>query len=131
VAAPLARPPFRQALRTGLHRRCPYCGKGRVIERWPNKILPRCALCGLSYHRESGYCIGGMILTYGFTIGVVIAVFLVSLLLPDNPNLSDNRRFTLWITFAIPVMLILMPYAYSLWLSLDFWVEPWQPKRVD
>jgi uncharacterized protein (DUF983 family) len=114
-----------------LHRRCPYCGKGRVIERWPNKILPRCALCGLSYHRESGYCIGGMILTYGFTIGVVIAVFLVSLLLPDNPNLSDNRRFTLWITFAIPVMLILMPYAYSLWLSLDFWVEPWQPKRVD
>jgi uncharacterized protein (DUF983 family) len=131
VAAPLVRPAFREALRTGLHRRCPNCAKGRVLERWPNKILPRCPNCGLSYYRESGYYIGGMMLTYGFTIGAVLLVFLVSLLLPDNPNLSDNRRFALWIAFAIPVMLILMPYAYSLWLSLDFWIEPWAPRRVD
>jgi len=70
-----------------------------------------------------------MIITYVLTIMVVIPVFLVSLLLPDLRGVSDNVRLALWILFTVPVSLLLMPYAYSLWLNLDFWIEPWTPPR--
>jgi len=123
----LVRPPFLSTVRNALRLRCPNCRQGVVLERWPNKILPRCAVCGLSYHRESGYYIGGMIVTYGLTLLVVIPVFLLSILLPDIKGLSDYWRFAAWILFAIPLSLFFMPYAYSLWLSVDFWMEPWKP----
>ena len=126
---PLARPPFRAAVRDALRLRCPNCRQGPVLERWPNKILPKCAVCGLSYHRESGYYIGGMIVTYGLTLLVVIPVFLISIFLPDIKGISDYSRLALWILFAIPLSLFFMPYAYSLWLSVDFWLEPWRPEK--
>ena len=59
----------------------------------------------------------------------VIVVFLISLLLPDIKNLTDYARFAVWIAFAIPLSLFFMPYSYSLWLSLDYWVEPWKPEK--
>jgi uncharacterized protein (DUF983 family) len=126
---PDVRPPFRATLRDALRLRCPNCRQGPVLARWPNKILPACPHCGLSYFRESGYYIGGMIITYGLTLAVVIPVFLLSLLLPDFPGLSDSARFALWVLFAVPLSIALMPYSYSLWLSLDFWLEPWKPQE--
>jgi len=99
-----------------------------VLARWPNKICPTCLRCGLSFFREPGYYIGGMIITYGLTLMVVIPVFLVSLLLPDLKSVSDDGRLALWLLFAVPLSLLLMPYAYSLWLHLDFWLEPWTPQ---
>jgi len=119
--------PLRSVLHDALHLRCPYCNQGRVLARWPNKIHPECSRCGLSFFREQGYYIGGMIITYGLTLAVVIPVFLVSLLLPDLRIVSDNARFALWVLFAVPLSFLLMPYAYSLWLHLDFWLEPWRP----
>jgi uncharacterized protein (DUF983 family) len=121
--------PLRSVLREALRLRCPNCEQGRVLARWPNKIYPECSRCGLSFFREQGYYIGGMIITYGLTLAVVIPAFLASLLLPDLRFLSDNGRFALWVLFAVPLSFLLMPYAYSLWLHLDFWLEPWAPKE--
>jgi uncharacterized protein (DUF983 family) len=126
---PIVRPPFRAAVRDVLFLRCPNCRVGRVLDRWPNKMLPRCAVCGLSFFRESGYYIGGMIVTYALTIAIVIPVFLFSLLLPYYDALSNYARYGLWVLFALPLALVLMPYSYSLWLSLDFWLDPWQPPK--
>jgi uncharacterized protein (DUF983 family) len=123
------RPPFRTALRGALRLRCPYCQQGRVLARWPNNIFPKCPHCGLSFFREPGYYIGGMIFTYGFTIAVVIPVFLALLYLPDMKSVSQNVRFAVWVLFAVPLSLLFMPYAYSLWLHLDFWLEPWAPPK--
>jgi uncharacterized protein (DUF983 family) len=130
MRGPLARPPFLAAVRDALRLCCPNCREGPVLARWPNKILPSCPFCGLSYFREPGYFIGGMIVTYGLTLLVVIPVFLISLLLPDVKGLSDYSRLGLWILFAVPLALVLMPYSYSLWLSLDFWLEPWNPEKT-
>jgi len=120
---------FRDAVRGALRLRCPYCREGRVLARWPNKMYPECLRCGLSLIREPGYYIGGMIITYGLTLMIVIPIFLISLLLPDWKRLSDYGRFALWVLFAVPLSLILMPYAYSFWLHLDFWYEPWTPEE--
>lgn len=119
--------PLRGVLHDALRLRCPYCQQGCVLARWPNKVYPECSRCGLSFFREQGYYIGGMIITYGLTLAVVIPVFLASLLLPDLRIVSDNGRFALWVLFAVPLSFLLMPYAYSLWLHLDFWLEPWRP----
>jgi hypothetical protein len=70
-----------------------------------------------------------MIVTYGLTLAVVIPVFLLSLFLPDLKAVSHNGRFALWVLFTVPLSFVLMPYAYSLWLHLDFWLEPWRPPQ--
>jgi len=124
-------PSFRDALRSGLHRRCPFCQQGRLFRAWPNRMLLRCPVCGLSYFRESGYYVGGMMFTYGLAaIALLIAYFALSPF-PDVKFLTDNERLALWITFAVILTLALMPYAYSLWLSLDYWMEPWSPGDSD
>jgi uncharacterized protein (DUF983 family) len=120
---------LRSVIRDALRMRCPYCQRGCLLARWPNKIFPECSRCGLSFFREQGYYIGGMIITYGLTLALVIPVFLVSLLLPDLKTVSENARFALWVLFGIPLSFLLMPYAYSLWLHLDFWFEPWKPEQ--
>jgi uncharacterized protein (DUF983 family) len=125
----LRRPPFSLALRDALRYRCPHCHEGRIFVRWPNKMLPRCAVCGLSYFRESGYYVGGMIFTYGLTAGVLLAVYLVLLLFPDSKSLSDNERIALWMVAAFILSIVLSRPAYSLWLSVDYWVEPWRVER--
>jgi len=70
-----------------------------------------------------------MIITYGLTLMVVVPVFLVSLFLPDLRGVSDYGRLAVWVLFTVPLSWLLMPYAYSLWLHLDFWIEPWTPPQ--
>jgi uncharacterized protein (DUF983 family) len=123
------RPSFRQLLLNALHCRCPNCRRGRIFRGWPNRVLRRCPDCGLSYFRESGYFLGGMIITYILTAFILLAVYLVSLLVPAVGILSENLKFAFWACLAISLTLVLMRPAYSLWLSLDFWIDPWQPNE--
>jgi hypothetical protein len=97
--------------------------------RWPNKMLPRCGVCGLSYFRESGYYVGGMIFTYALTAGVLLSVYLVLLLFPDSKAISENWQIGLWGVSAFVLSIVLSRPAYSLWLSVDYWLEPWRVER--
>jgi uncharacterized protein (DUF983 family) len=117
------------ALATALKRRCPRCRQGKFLDRFPNKVLPECPVCRLSYFRESGYYVGGMIVTYGLTAFALIVTYLISLAVPDLGGLSENARFALWTIFAVVLSVVLMPVSYSLWLSLDYWLEPWSSSR--
>jgi hypothetical protein len=51
----------------------------------------------------------------------------VSLLFPGTAIFSENFKFVFWASLAILLTLVMMRPAYSLWLSLDFWIDPWQP----
>lgn len=97
--------------------------------RWPNKMLPKCSICGLSYFRESGYYVGGMIFTYGLTAGVLLAAYLVLLLFPDWKSISENVRIASWAAAAFVLSVVLSRPGYSLWLSVDYWLEPWRVER--
>lgn len=119
------RPPFRLALGYALRMRCPRCHKGRIFGNWLNKVLPACPNCGLPYYRESGYYLGGMILTYVFTAFTLLAIFFAGLLLPDSV-LSENVKLALWVALAIALSLLFVRPAYSLWLAADFWIDPWE-----
>jgi hypothetical protein len=92
-------------------------------------MLLRCSVCGLSYFRESGYYVGGMIFTYALTAGVLLAVYLVLLLFPDSKVITENWRIGLWAVSAFVLSIVLSRPAYSLWLSVDYWLEPWRVER--
>lgn len=94
-------------------------------------MFPRCPVCGLSYFRESGYYVGGMIFTYGMTAAVLVLVYLIQLAFPDAKSVTDNERLAIWIVFALAINLALMRNAYSLWLAMDYWMEPWSPRDVE
>jgi uncharacterized protein (DUF983 family) len=117
----------RKVLLNALHCRCPNCRQGRIFRGWPNRVLPRCPNCGLPYFREPGYYMGGMIITYILTAFIVVVLYLASLGIPDANRLSENLTYAFWGCLAICLTVMLMRPAYSIWLSLDFWIDPWQP----
>src|SRR5579862_8559278 len=80
----IVRPPIREAIANALRFRCPNCHVGPIFANWLNKILPRCPHCGLPYHRESGYYLGGMIITYILTAVVLVPLYVVTVFLPGN-----------------------------------------------
>jgi len=49
------------------------------------------------------------------------------LLFPRAGAFSENFQFVFWASFAVLLTLVLVRPAYSLWLSLDFWIDPWEP----
>jgi uncharacterized protein (DUF983 family) len=125
----MPRPPLKQILSRAARWRCPNCGQGALF-RGVFRMLPRCPVCGLSYFPEQGYYMGAMIINYGITTAAVVAIFLLSLLLPDFTRLSTNSKIALWMSFAVALSLALMRHSYSLWLALDFWVKPRQPDKM-
>jgi uncharacterized protein (DUF983 family) len=122
-----SRRPISEALRTALRCRCPRCGRGKLFRSWFNLMLPRCPFCGLPYFRESGYYVGGMIFSYGITAAVLLIIWFASMPFPDVKSMTDNERLGVWIVIALAVNLASVRHAYSLWLSIDYWLEPWSP----
>jgi hypothetical protein len=63
------------ALRRGLSKRCPHCGRGPIFSGWSHH-LERCASCGLVYERNPGD-------TWAFTVigdrlpiaGIIVLIY--------------------------------------------------------
>jgi hypothetical protein len=72
-----------------------------------------------------------MIITYILTAFILLTAYVVSLMVPAVGILSENVKFALWAFLAISLTVVLMRPAYSLWLSLDFWIDPWQPDEPE
>ena len=91
----------------------------------------QCPVCGLHYYRESGYFLGAVILNYVFTTLLVVSCYLLAIALRFETVLHGNLALMLWILFGVILSLALVRHSYSLWLSLDYWLEPWGPGRED
>ena len=125
----MGRSDVRGLLLNALRCRCPNCRQGKVFRGWPNRVYPRCPSCGLSYFRESGYFLGGMIITYILTAFIIVILYLVSLALPVARNFSENFTYGFWAVLAISLTLVLVRPSYSLWLALDYLIDPWLPNQ--
>ena len=119
----MPRPPISLILERAWRCRCPRCGIGALYIK-DVRMYRNCPSCGLSYYPESGFYLGGMILNYIFTVWIVIAVYLVSLLLPDLLSWSVNAKILLWMAFTVVLSLLFWRHTRSLWLALNYWVEP-------
>src|SRR5205085_1266842 len=66
-------PSFGRMLWRGLRRRCPRCGAGKLFTRW-FRMVERCPGCGYRFQREEGFQLGGYLINFGVTEGLVCLV---------------------------------------------------------
>lgn len=111
--------------------RCPNCARGPVFSGWLNQVRPQCSVCGLSYFPESGYYMGGMILTYVLTAALLIVTYLFTLAFPRLGAAPEDVKFPLWLGFGVLVSLLLVRPSYSLWLTIGYRLDPWGRGEVD
>jgi uncharacterized protein (DUF983 family) len=118
------RPEFGAALRRGIGLRCARCGRGSVYRSvWHmNRACPE---CGLPYYREPGYFVGAMMVNYAATVFIIIAAYLVTRKLPPMWSASPEKKITVWLAAATCISILLVPLARSVWIAVDYWVEPW------
>jgi uncharacterized protein (DUF983 family) len=117
-------------LRNAWRCRCPRCGQGALFRAWPNQVRPNCPVCGLSYFREEGYYVGGMVITYILALLVIVVVSLVLFfLVPERGWLTENEKIAAWFLFSTGLTVAFLRRSYSLWISVDYWIEPWAPEE--
>ena len=111
-----------------LRLRCPHCGRGGLF-RGILAVRPECTNCGLAFFRESGYFVGSMYINVVLTEIILTIVYITSLFLPPLFDLDWRIEFALWILAAIVLSLGLTRWTRSVWLAVDYWLEPWAPSH--
>ena len=84
---------------------------------------PRCAFCGLTFERAQGYFVGAIYINYGVTTVLVLTGYFI---LWAKTELSTAAQFALWVPFLLIFPLWFFRYSRSLWLALEYSVNPEQ-----
>jgi uncharacterized protein (DUF983 family) len=103
----------------GLRLRCPRCGKTKLFRGF-FAMHERCAHCGWVFEREEGYWTGAMALNIVVS-GVLLTVVVVPLAARQTPLLP---LFAIGLPILVGMMLVFYRYSKSLWMTLDFIVNP-------
>jgi len=115
-----ARARLARALGHGLRRRCPRCGRAPLFRGWfaMNTV---CAVCDLRFERAQGYWIGAIYVNYGVTVSIAVTGFF---LLRALAGWETAAQLALWVPFVILFPLWFFRYSRSLWLALEFAINP-------
>ena len=111
------------ALRRGLGKRCPHCGRGRLFAGW--RHLERCSVCGLVFERNPGD-------TWAFTIiGDRLPVAAIIVLLYFG--FGRSHRILGLTTFAVMGVLLLLtaPNRWGVGIALHYLSRVFSPDPAD
>ena len=99
---------------------CPRCGRAPLFRTWfaMNVVCPA---CDLRFERAQGYWVGAIYVSYAVTTGIAVAGYLI-LWLTVEP--STGAQLALWGTFAVVFPLWFFRWSRSLWLAVEFLVNP-------
>ncbi len=78
-----------------------------------------CDLCGLRYERAQGYWVGAIYVNYAATTIIAVTGFFLTW-----PALSVGVELAVWGAFVVLFPLWFFRYSRSLWLGLEFLVNP-------
>ena len=81
----------------------------------------RCDLCGFTFERAQGYFVGAIYVNYGVTTTLAVAGFF---LLWGYTTMSMTAQLAVWIAFVLVFPLWFFRYSRSLWLALEYLVNP-------
>ena len=115
LAARLAR-----AVGHGLRLRCPRCGRAPLFRGWFS-MNTVCAVCDLRFERAQGYWIGAIYVNYGVTVSIAVTGFF---LLRALAGWETAAQLALWVPFVTLFPLWFFRYSRSLWLALEFAINP-------
>jgi uncharacterized protein (DUF983 family) len=108
--------------RRALALRCPRCGGTKLFSGWFT-MREACALCGLRFERAQGYWVGAIYVNYALTVTIAIGGYFV---LWTRFGLSTTLQFVIWIPFLLVFPLWFFRYSRSVWLALEFYLNPEQ-----
>ena len=99
---------------------CPRCGGAPLFTGWFT-MRRECALCGLVFERAQGYWVGAIYVNYAVTSTLALGGYFT---LWAYTDLSTAAQLAVWIPFLLVFPLWFFRYSRSLWLSLEFFVNP-------
>ena len=104
----------------GLRLRCPRCGRAPLYRGWftMNEVCP---VCYLKFERAQGYWVGAIYVNYAVTTTIAIGGYFI---LWARAGLSTGAQFAIWIPFLLLFPLWFFRYSRSLWLAMEFYVNP-------
>ncbi len=104
----------------GCRLRCPRCGGTPLFTGW-FAMARSCALCDLRFERAPGYFVGAIYINYGATTVIMVAGYL---LLWRYTGLSTAQQLMVWIPFGLAFPLWFFRYSRSLWLAIEYTLNP-------
>jgi uncharacterized protein (DUF983 family) len=109
-----------RAERRALALRCPRCGRAPLFRGWFTMNLV-CAVCDLRFERAQGYWVGAIYVNYAVTVVIALGV---GFLLWARAGLDPVGQLALWVPFVIVFPLWFFRYSRSLWLGLEYGLNP-------
>jgi uncharacterized protein (DUF983 family) len=114
------RPPVSRVARRAIALRCPRCGETPLFQGW-FRMRPACGLCGLQFERAQGYFVGAIYVNYAATTVIALAGFFLLWPRTDWPMAA---HVSLWGAFAVVFPLWFFRYSRSLWLAVEYFINP-------
>jgi uncharacterized protein (DUF983 family) len=109
-----------RAERRALGLRCPRCGRAPLFRGWFTMNVV-CAVCDLRFERAQGYWVGAIYVNYAVTVGIAVAGFFLLWTLAD---VDPVGQLFLWVPFVVAFPLWFFRYSRSLWLGLEYGLNP-------
>jgi uncharacterized protein (DUF983 family) len=109
-----------RAERRALSLRCPRCGRAPLFRGWFTMNVV-CAVCDLKFERAQGYWVGAIYVNYAVTTLIAVGGFFLLRALAD---LDTPWQLALWVPFVIAFPLWFFRYSRSLWLGLEYALNP-------
>jgi uncharacterized protein (DUF983 family) len=109
-----------RAERRALRLTCPRCGRASLFRGW-FRMNVVCAACDLRFERAQGYWVGAIYVNYGVTVMIAVTGFF---LLREWPGLETPGQLALWVPFVLVFPLWFFRYSRSLWLGLEYGLNP-------
>jgi uncharacterized protein (DUF983 family) len=117
-------PSFGRMLWRGMTRRCPRCGTGKLFSRW-FRMVERCPGCGYRFQREEGFQLGGYVINFGVTEGLVclvVAVYIVAA--SANPDVAIWPVIVGGFLAAVVTPVVFFPFSRTIWAAIDLALTP-------
>ena len=90
------------------------------VERWFT-MRRECALCGLVFERAQGYFVGAIYINYAVTATIAVGGYF---LLWSTTSISTAAQLAIWVPFVLLFPLWFFRLSRSLWLALEYSVNP-------
>ena len=99
---------------------CPRCGRAPLFRGWftMNTV---CAVCDLRFERAQGYWVGAIYVNYAVTVAIAVTGFF---LLRALAGWETAAQLALWLPFVTLFPLWFFRYSRSLWLGLEYGLNP-------
>ena len=108
----------------GATRRCPRCGTGKLFSRWFG-MVERCPGCGYRFQREEGFQLGGYVINFGVTEGLVCLVVAGYIIAASaNPDVAIWPVVVGGFAAAVVTPIVFFPFSRTIWAAFDLALTP-------